>query len=259
MKYTFPVGYGERCYLVPIDGALVPLVAGALRKFLESAVWETREDYELGYNAVGELLANMTNNCATELIESSNRLYRLLDTALNGQIYTAPTSDPADITPAIPLVPSDEIGELPGLRRQLLDLQGELPAGFLGLFPRPATLADLVAALRQGSEEEGQNLLDRLDLLGDVGDAAGIFNVVRGSVTDALEVGAEGGVLATLVVSTAGQAAMGAIIETRLITLAEKLDRLIEQMGVPATPLPSATIAGELGQVRELLTPEEVV
>lgn len=111
MKHTFPSDYGECCYLVPIDRALVPLVAGALRYFEERAAWVSEQDYEQGYNAFAELQADMTGRCVEDLIQAHERTYRLLDRALNGVAYTA-TPDPIDpvlnppiISPAIPVVP----------------------------------------------------------------------------------------------------------------------------------------------------------
>lgn len=116
MKYVFPLNYGEKCILVPIDAAIAPFVSGALNKFQSEYIWATQEDYEKGYNAFAELQAAMTNNCLQDLIDSNDRLYRLMDTALNGTAYSAtpatspPAAVPADPTrptfaPAIPLVP----------------------------------------------------------------------------------------------------------------------------------------------------------
>ncbi len=116
MKYIFPLNYGERCILVPIDAALVPLISGALNKFQSEYIWDTSVDYELGYYAFAELQANLMNNCLQDLVDSNNRLYRLLDTSLNGTAYSAtpatspPPAAPADptrptITPALPVVP----------------------------------------------------------------------------------------------------------------------------------------------------------
>lgn len=241
--------------LVEINARLVPIIINALERYKYKQFWASEGDYIIGVNqlciAQEALLTGVTG-----ITEAIDRVYRLLDTSINGRAYAAPTSDPADITPAIPLVPENALGELPGLRRQLEEARGMLPGGFLGFGARPPTLADVVLAIRQGSEEEGENLLDRLDLLGDAGDVAGIFNVVRGTVLQGLEAGAQGGILATLVVSTMSQAALGALLENQIIALNEKVDRVIEQLGVPAAPAPANTIGGELGAMRELLSPE---
>lgn len=59
MKYTFPPDYRLEPRLVEIDAALVPLVAAALDKWFVRDVWATEGDYELGYNAIAELKAEL--------------------------------------------------------------------------------------------------------------------------------------------------------------------------------------------------------
>lgn len=116
-KHTFPLAYGEDCILVAIDAALVPILSGQLRYLEERRAWLSDTDYEKGYNAFIQVRSDMNNRCLQDLIESNNRLYRLMDTALNGTAYSAtpatapPPALPADPTrptfaPAIPLVPS---------------------------------------------------------------------------------------------------------------------------------------------------------
>lgn len=110
MKYTFPATYGDETYLVPVDAALVPLISGALNKFQLSSVWENPEDYQQGYRAFAELQANLMGTSLRELVEGQNRLYRLLDTALNGTQYTS-SPDPNNpawplVEPAIPAAPA---------------------------------------------------------------------------------------------------------------------------------------------------------
>lgn len=94
---------------MPIDKALVPLVAGVLKQFEQRSYWNTEVDYERGYNAFAELQVCMSGNCISDLTASIDRLYRLLDTTYNGTIYSAGDPDPAtgerQITPDIPAVP----------------------------------------------------------------------------------------------------------------------------------------------------------
>jgi hypothetical protein len=58
----------------------------------------------------------MTLTCVQDLVESNNRLYRLIDWSLNGRVYDAGDSPPDSITPAIPDVPNTDISS-PGMVR----------------------------------------------------------------------------------------------------------------------------------------------
>jgi hypothetical protein len=121
MKYTFPANYAESdCYLVAINVALLPLVAGALKHFEERRCWHTDEEYESAYNAFAALEACMTSCCVRQLIDSNDRIYRLLDSALNGAVYAVAgagtLADPYLYEPAMPLVPQTLPGEEPSLK-----------------------------------------------------------------------------------------------------------------------------------------------
>jgi hypothetical protein len=226
VQYTFPPTYGECCYLVPIDASLVPFISGALMKFQERGVWSSESDYQSGYNAFAELQAAMSGHCITDLVEGQNRIYRLLDTALNGAVYTA-SGVPPVVTPEIPAVPTADIGVAPGLRAQLLAAQGVINAGWFGIGGQPATLADLVNAMRIGSDGDTTRITDAINAIaGDSGlaqtsQAANIFNTISGLVTETAEVGAEGAILGTLIASSIATSGM-------LGVLAGRLDRLIE-------------------------------
>ncbi len=105
MRIALPDGFPSGvCLLVPIDRLLLPIVAGALEKFQEQRVWEPAS-YQAGYRAFTELAAVMTLTCAEDLIESNNRIYRLLDTALFGRVYSAGDTPPETISPSIPAIP----------------------------------------------------------------------------------------------------------------------------------------------------------
>jgi hypothetical protein len=102
MKYAFPADYDQRsCYLVPINAALIPIVAGMLRHFEHRGAWLSQDDYERGYNAIAELQACMMRLCVDQLIESNDRLYRMLATAIYGDSFDVVSTDPLDVQPAI--------------------------------------------------------------------------------------------------------------------------------------------------------------
>lgn len=107
MRYTFPTDYNTKgCFVVLIDKALLPIVAGKVRELYNHWQWNSPADYELGYNAIAELEACMTRLCVEQLVASNDRLYRLLDTNLSGQQYnTLNQNGDVIITPNIPIVP----------------------------------------------------------------------------------------------------------------------------------------------------------
>lgn len=110
MSHSFPEGYKQYdCYLVPIDKAFLPHIVGLLPSLLNRRYWDTDSDYERGYNATGELLEAMALLCVKDLVESNNRLYRLLDATFNGthyEEYTSSMTGETSIVPAIPPAPA---------------------------------------------------------------------------------------------------------------------------------------------------------
>lgn len=127
MQISFPTDYAERpCYLVAINASLIPYVAGALRFFEKRGTWLTDADYEAGYNAFAELQVCMMKLCVDRLIESNDRLYRMLDTAIYGKTYEVITTDPLVVDPPIGAVHAlafDDVNSILGRmedQRQLL-------------------------------------------------------------------------------------------------------------------------------------------
>lgn len=103
MRYTFPSGYADApCYVVAINRDLIPIVAAQLRLLEARGSWASADDYEQGYRAIVELEACLMATCLNDLIESNDRLYRMLDTAIFGVGYTVESVDPLLVTPAIP-------------------------------------------------------------------------------------------------------------------------------------------------------------
>ena len=162
MAQTFPATYDtSSCYLVPINASLIPIVAGALGLFQERWAWNTDEDYERGYNAFAELKVCLMKTCIDALIESNNRLYRMLDTAIYGTQYLIQSPEPnlivvPEIGPTRSLFVEDErsiIGRMETFQ-QLLDnaLNGtETPQ-----YDRANGVRDLLEQLISSIGETGQ-------------------------------------------------------------------------------------------------------
>jgi hypothetical protein len=131
MPQRFPDAYGQNgCYLVPLDAALVPHVAGALRRLEERGYWVSDEDHERGYNAIAAVYISMANNCLDELIEAQNRLYRLLDTNLSGTEYLA--SEINGVITVLPAIPPAPLAPLRSIHSRLERLEYLLDNAYNG-------------------------------------------------------------------------------------------------------------------------------
>lgn len=107
-NYEWPTGAIDTpCVVALIPTGIVPFVAGALDRWLQVSTWSSRGDYEQAYNAIAEVLSCMPSLCVQQLVESNDRLYRLLDSTLNGVEYEAVEIDEVvSLLPAIPVVPA---------------------------------------------------------------------------------------------------------------------------------------------------------
>ena len=100
---TFPEDWRDQpCFVVAIPRPLVPFVGGLLKIMEQRGFWSSSTDYGRGYTAVVELEACLMSTCLSVLLESNDRLYRLVDTGLFGTEYTIESDDPLVVTPAIP-------------------------------------------------------------------------------------------------------------------------------------------------------------
>lgn len=150
MRHTLPALLPtDDCFVVFIDAPLLPLIAGKLCILEEERLW-VQADYEAAYNKILEIEASMATMCASELVESNNRIYRLLDWSLNGVVYNAGADPPGTITPAIPAVPSEDTAE-PGLVRELFKVRNLLDNALNGDinmdYTNPVSLRDQLQSI----------------------------------------------------------------------------------------------------------------
>ena len=225
------------------------------------------------------------SGCVDRIVEMQERTYRLLDAALNGTVYAVDTpatpTTLAVVIPDIPDAPSLPTGLTSGLRKQLLDAQGIMPSGWpFGLGDKPATTADMVKALKAASPSEITRAKETITGLTELAQGATILGTIGQFLEEGAGVTAEGGLLLTTLVATAGQIAAAAKQETmmwRLIdtldggglgapstnviaelvkanaTLVAKLDRLITSLDGGATPAPSGNILSDLDAINTKL------
>jgi hypothetical protein len=119
IKYTFPAAESltRSAALICVPVAAIPFLRRFFEDIQQPSRWATRDDWYRAYQVFGEMEAELMSGCLQELIESNRQIYRLLDTALNGTVYTVtPAESPlpilADptrptIEPAIPDAPPD--------------------------------------------------------------------------------------------------------------------------------------------------------
>ena len=279
MKRAFPNNYGIEETLVPIDLTMIPIICGALEPLEREYNWLTREDYERGYNAIAKVKAAMASATLKDLIESVNRVYRLIDTALNGTEYTYTESNdtPPIITiePDMPIVPEfvtpapvysvglrnrferltqlvqnivvgttyadndatlseGPIEDDSSIRDTLRDMQGMVNAGWFGIGGQPATLANVIEALRMGNQNDVERVTTALDVLVGASSTASIFDTVRGLFTETAEVGAEGAIVGTLIAGAMAQAAMLGMMSGQLDSIKQAISPSVDIQNIAA-------------------------
>lgn len=173
MKYTLPENINESpCFLVPMPAALIPLVAGALKHFEDRRVWSSDEDHEQAYNVFAELQGCFMKLCAEELIESNNRLYRMLDTAIFGVGYVVTSTDPLVVEPGIPpqrtmgIYGEDSI--LGRMERTKQLLENALNGTETPNYDRSNGIRDLLEQLTAAIQQTGQLDDDMLNKLAEI-------------------------------------------------------------------------------------------
>lgn len=131
-KYLFPKqAYNSNNYaVVCVNTAFIPFFRIFFATMQERWRWSTREDWWRSYQVFAEMEEMLMIDCMKQVIASQDRIYRLLDTALNGTTYVinppvAPATEPT-ITPPIHIAPPNNSPHYPsrnaepyGLRMRL--------------------------------------------------------------------------------------------------------------------------------------------
>lgn len=116
-KFAFPPGLldGEHdAVMLCIPVPLVPYFRRLFAQAQSPYIWKTQADYERAYPIFAEIEAQMAAaSCVSNITDSIDRLYRLMDTSLNGTEYTVAGDV---ITPELPAVPPASTSEPTALR-----------------------------------------------------------------------------------------------------------------------------------------------
>jgi hypothetical protein len=146
------------------------------------------------------------------------RLLKLTDNMSSGRIYASDVQNPGE-----PL-PTNNVG----LRETITALQGVINAGWFGIGGDNATIADIVNALRIGSEPAKTSLLQTLqDILSAGSNIASIFGLVESLFADVAEETTEGAIVAVLIASTMASAAVAGQQQLATADLLTKLDLVL--------------------------------
>jgi hypothetical protein len=242
--------------LIEINARMIPIIIRAMKKYKHRKSWVSEDDYKSGLQQINTLEVSLLTG-VQEIVTSLERIYRLVDSIHNGTAYSvvapATATTPAEVAPAIPDAPGAPAGITSGLRRQLLDSQGVLPGGWFGIGSAPATTADLVKAMRNDSQAQIDRVKSSFNALQTLAQGATVFDVVEGFISDGAAITAEGGILATLIVSTMAQSAMMGAQAGQLDDLLAKIDRLITSLDGGATPAPATNVIAEIEKTNVLL------
>lgn len=164
--YEFPAGYDTaQCFLVPINASMIPIIAGRLHELEQRRSWASDTDYELGYNAIVQIEAAMTSLCVAKLVQSNERIYRLLDNALNGTVYVTGSVEP--LTGLVTVLPS--ISDVPPVE----PLADSVRLNVTGLYALVDNLTNGTVSIYA---PDVRNIRDQLQALIDKAEGTGEFD-----------------------------------------------------------------------------------
>jgi hypothetical protein len=147
----------------------VPYVAGLLKIGENRGFWASEADYISGYTAIIELEECLMTTCLDVLLEKQDDLFRLINTAVRGQLYTVVSENPLVVTPAIEhavelgFIDQDSVfGQLDRLT-QLVDnrLAGTETPLYADLPGIKQQLEDIIAAL--GDDTDLTEIISQLE------------------------------------------------------------------------------------------------
>ncbi len=145
--------------LLCVPAALVPLVGGLLARLEPRYPWSSDADWRAGYQTIVALQEQlfMSLNCVQQLIESNDRIYRLLDASLNGTRYEL-VGDV--ISPTVAAVPPASTGAPNALRAHIGRLLALMENATSGMTYAAGTGVDGAPALTD--DQTARDLLRRL-------------------------------------------------------------------------------------------------
>lgn len=161
----------DTCELVTFPVAVVPYALGALEARTPRHIW-AEGSYVRGEQLIRRLQLALLCGGLQELLESNNRLYRMLDTAIFGTGYTVTSTDPLVVVPEIPpqrtmgIYGDDSIlGRMEDMRQLL---QNALNGTETPNYDRNNGVRDLLEQLVTAIQQTGQLDDDMLNKLAEI-------------------------------------------------------------------------------------------
>lgn len=154
-------------YLIVVDRAFVPFLSGAISYLDREYIYSSFDDYKRGYQLLQEVRLCMSGRCVESLIESVNQVYRLIDSGINGAIYSAAPDGAGGyiISPPIPPAPaSAALAPAPNynLRYEAQQLRETLRVMIAGAAPGEPLPGDSILTALRGviPASDSRNVID---------------------------------------------------------------------------------------------------
>lgn len=167
-KATAPVP-PYNCELTCFDVNMVPFYLGALWLRAQKYWWLTSDDQRIARSALNEEMVRLLMPCGQDIVDSIDRVYRLIDGSINGNnyIWWNEPDLPADIRPALPVVPDVSNFTGDSMRASSLATKGAWRRMLLGFGDFnywdagpsiPAQLDEILAAIEAGGFDQTEIL-----------------------------------------------------------------------------------------------------
>jgi hypothetical protein len=184
-KYVFPDITNAQSALLCVPMPLVPFFRRWFDEMQQRYNWQSREDWFSAYQAFAKMESELMSSCLADLITEQQRLYRLLDTSLNGTQYTV-TGDL--ISPALPAVPTSSANATNALRAHISRIWQLLENDIAGITAGPGESIVGAQALPDG--DSVRDVLRRLiagTTYADPKPADNLLMALRGTVVASTE------------------------------------------------------------------------
>lgn len=246
---------------VQVNARLIPVIVRGIEAIKARRNWLTDSDWSMATEALSEVQRDLLMG-SSELTEEVRKLYRLLNTSLNGEVYTmGPDGVVSPPTAAVPPVSTNKANALrahvgrmlhlnenahtgqeyapgagvegsPGLpsalswSSRLLALQG-VTGGFLGIGETPVTLANLLQAGRVNTPADEGVINDAFEeVLGVISQGGNVGQVLSTLLGTASDVATDGGLMALQAAAVAATVAAATAQQSAYLRMVGELSNL---------------------------------